>query len=661
MIQKPKRTRSHVLGAEAVRFIMNILPSEWPVTEFKEDYGIDLMADIVERGEVTGFYFSIQSKGLEIENNPNYVRIRNIKRTTINFWRSRIEPVILIAYIAAEERAYWLWFNEKTIDLSSSQKKYSIKIPKENKLTSKDSEGWEVIGKRTIEVSLRKKLVDKIINFDISALENKAAYAAWRYYLEGAYEKSLGECYKLIDQDSDSVAWLMIASHCEYCLYNYRDALFFINKAIDINQSTDIELIEQLEINKACILAEYGWERKSKEYIIQAEKIFAKYVKENQSDIYHYNYANTLSNLGKYGLAEKEYKKALKLNPNSEMVWKNLGEVYFQLGKHKLEMKCYDKALRINPKLLQAQISKGITLMRNFEKYHEGLNLLESIEDIEALEKSFPKYFGWVAYGHLFLGNPINAYEAVQRGLRNNLDNQELLIIKRKTLSILIQHNNEYLEEALQFFELEFEKSEYDFEALQQLAMIKRKQGLKESKVWDFINNQIKIDLELVKTRLNEDDYSIADFIDAISDIHSYSHFRALLPIYNHIKSFPYTNDNFEESLESYLFFVFMIIYSRANCILRQVKKAKNKERLRNAITNKIEDEFIRLATTGYNFYIKNFPKDLRKENEEIDSKVMGFFFACGMIEWQCMSEFLIEEYNSTDTEPNYFPRLYKI
>ena len=172
MAQKPKRPRNHILGDEAVRFIIKELPSEWTYDEVSRDYGIDIKVEIFENNQATGFHFSIQSKGLRVENHPNIVHIKNIKKTTINFWRYRIEPVILIAYVATDNKAYWLWFDPQDFDLTSPQKKYSIKIPKTNKI---NPQTWVHIAKRTKKISLRKKLVDKILDYDLTHLENEAA------------------------------------------------------------------------------------------------------------------------------------------------------------------------------------------------------------------------------------------------------------------------------------------------------------------------------------------------------------------------------------------------------------------------------------------------------------------------------------------------------
>ena len=71
----------------------------------------------------------------------------------------------------------------------------------------------------------------------------------------------------------------------------------------------------------------------------------------------HFNKAVLLNEQGKYNEAEKEYRKAIRINSENAPTHHNLGILLEKLGKYKEAEKEWIEALRIDPNLQEAQIA----------------------------------------------------------------------------------------------------------------------------------------------------------------------------------------------------------------------------------------------------------------------------------------------------------------
>ena len=93
----------------------------------------------------------------------------------------------------------------------------------------------------------------------------------------------------------------------------------------------------------------------------EAQKDYEKALKLNPS------YPEALNNLGavyygqkQYRDAEKIYKKAIKLSPKSAMFYSNLGTAYLAQGKYKKGAECYRTALSLDPNVFESDPSARI-------------------------------------------------------------------------------------------------------------------------------------------------------------------------------------------------------------------------------------------------------------------------------------------------------------
>ncbi len=94
-----------------------------------------------------------------------------------------------------------------------------------------------------------------------------------------------------------------------------------------------------------------------------AEKYYKRSLKLNPQ------YSEAVNNLGtiyyvekKYRRAISQYNKALKLNPDSASIYSNLGTAHFARKQYDKAMVCYEKALSLDPEVFEHRASFGIML-----------------------------------------------------------------------------------------------------------------------------------------------------------------------------------------------------------------------------------------------------------------------------------------------------------
>lgn len=557
-MDKPIRHNSHILETESNKFFNFQVPNEWYIDKPEHDYGIDYVVNIVTNNQVTGLSFSVQLKS-KIKEKKDDFAVVSLKHSTLGLFNTKLEPVLLVAYIQEEKEAYWCWYNELEFDLTSSQESYTINIPKTNKLSQID---WGAISKYVQDIFSVKMLVDGIKSLEYEEISN-SQILAWKYYFSQDYEKSIFYFKNLLVENPNDIAILEGLAQSQYNTFHYKEAINNINKAIELSGTSNQYL------TKACILAEDGMQNGIKGKVIEAKNLFREFLnQDNTQFIYHYNYANTLSRLGYNEDAITHFELCLKLNPNFEQAWKNLGQVYFDIKEHEKELNCYDKALRINPHLPQALFSKGVTLSRIFNKAKEGLSLmLEAVgnDDNILLEYQYT-YFG-IAYAYEKLGNIKEALNWINKGLEHYSD--DIIYLNSKS-NLLIENwkDNEWLiDEALRFFEFRLEL-ENDYKSLYSILLIKKLKD--EKQIFDLIRKHTLVFREISFESIKGCEINLSESIVFLLHYERYLDFRNSHSIYRY--SDHLISDLFVVSTEFWEILDFIFAKSFSNAITQYFK-----------------------------------------------------------------------------------------
>lgn len=557
-MDKPNRHNNHILETESNKFFNFQVPNEWYIDKPEHDYGIDYVVNIVTNNQVTGLSFSVQLKSKIKEKKDDFAVVL-LKHSTLGLFNTKLEPVLLVAYIQEEKEAYWCWYNELDFDLTSSQESYTINIPKTNKLSQID---WGAISKYVQDIFSVKMLVDGIKSLEYEEISN-SQILAWKYYFSQDYEKSIFYFKNLLVENPNDITILEGLAQSQYNTFHYKEAINNINKAIELSGTSNQYL------TKACILAEDGMQNGIKGKVIEAKNIFKEFLnQDNIQFIYHYNYANTLSRLGYNEDAITHFELCLKLNPNFEQAWKNLGQVYFDIKEHEKELDCYDKALRINPHLPQALFSKGVTLSRIFNKAAEGLSLmLEAVgnDDNILLEYQYT-YFG-IAYAYEKLANIKEALNWINKGLEHYSDDIIYLNFKSNLLIENWKDNEWLIDETLRFFEFRLEL-ENDYKSLYSILLIKKLKD--EKQIFDLIRKHTLVFREISFESIKGCEINLSESIVFLLHYERYLNFRNSHSIYRY--SDHLISDLFVVSTEFWEILDFIFAKSFSNAITQYFK-----------------------------------------------------------------------------------------
>lgn len=333
---------------------------------------------------------------------------------------------MIIAYIIEENEAYWMWFENNTVDLTLDQQTFTINIPKKNKLSDNN---WENCKDYIENIFKRRNSLYEVPDvYDIKK-------EAWKFYIENNYKKALPLFYDILNENPENGMILEIISLCEYKLFNYQKALILINKALDISNNKSYLL------NKASILTEQGNINNDNFKIREAIEIYQNLISENYiSDTLYYNLGSALGRIEEYESSINYFKLAIILNPNKPEIWNNLGNSYMQLGLHDLEIDCYNKALKINPNQVETLFSKGSSLFRYFGFANESLTLmLKASELTDRYEYDNPNFFFWMSQIYIARNEIQKAKDWNTKGLKHFSSNKFLLEqsenIKNKNVS----------------------------------------------------------------------------------------------------------------------------------------------------------------------------------------------------------------------------------
>ncbi len=115
-VPRKRRTRAHIIADLAINHVeRHVLLAGHALERYWHDYGVDLaMHTFDERGEYENGAVLLQVKAtdvLRVLSNRETIAVR-VERSHLEHWLFEPEPVILIAYDAANDVAFWVDIKE---------------------------------------------------------------------------------------------------------------------------------------------------------------------------------------------------------------------------------------------------------------------------------------------------------------------------------------------------------------------------------------------------------------------------------------------------------------------------------------------------------------------------------------------------------------------
>src|SRR2546421_505482 len=103
----PLRVESHRLEEISFRFFLHSLPNNWTTERRFNDYGVDLSVELFEGERATGRELLVQLKASAKPSGKDIETV-TLKTTTYNLLWDKLQVVVIVKYIQAENEAYWL-------------------------------------------------------------------------------------------------------------------------------------------------------------------------------------------------------------------------------------------------------------------------------------------------------------------------------------------------------------------------------------------------------------------------------------------------------------------------------------------------------------------------------------------------------------------------
>lgn len=149
--QYPQRVNNHQLEELSERHFRNLLPRNWTCEKPTQDYGVDLRVDLYNEQAATGLELLVQLKASADSANQETETI-SLGTATYNHLWDKLQVVMLVKYIEAEDKAYWLLLSEVP-EPNLDQDTFTIRIPKANVLSEIN---WDQIYEYVREVTDEK-------------------------------------------------------------------------------------------------------------------------------------------------------------------------------------------------------------------------------------------------------------------------------------------------------------------------------------------------------------------------------------------------------------------------------------------------------------------------------------------------------------------------
>ncbi|HEX3078483.1 MAG TPA: tetratricopeptide repeat protein [Lachnospiraceae bacterium] len=194
-----------------------------------------------------------------------------------------------------------------------------------------------------------------------SELESAIEFRGLVSFNMGEYQQAFDDLHRLAQKSEVyAVKYYDYAGRCLYHLKNYKEAMIYLNQAIQIDQKN----IDAYSFRGECYFQLGNYE--------EAFRDFNKAIQQDGSDANQYNdRGRSYRQLHEYENARKDFERAIELEADHPYVWGHLGELYIQLGDREKAMDILNQALIINPEyekaiLLKKQLSQEIDSLEDY-------------------------------------------------------------------------------------------------------------------------------------------------------------------------------------------------------------------------------------------------------------------------------------------------------
>ncbi|MCX7749573.1 MAG: tetratricopeptide repeat protein [Clostridia bacterium] len=238
--------------------------------------------------------------------------------------------------------------------------------------------------------------------------------------LSRKFEEAESYCDMAVELDEKNAQAYECKGFCNYHTEKYKEAVECFEKAIQIDRK-----LERSYFYKALCHLELSERKEALKELNKAVRIDIKFPNrfyKLKGDIY--------SEMGEYGYAYMEYKKAADSDPTDASCFYSLGYVLSEQSKFQESLEFFDKALQLDPSMLKAYIDKSYALysIRRYKECIENCN--KAIE----LEPEYIVAYQNKAWSHYILNQFEEAERTCQQGLKLDPHSESLLGLKLEIL-----------------------------------------------------------------------------------------------------------------------------------------------------------------------------------------------------------------------------------
>ena len=326
--------------------------------------------------------FSFKGKNIDIR---EIGRILNVETTLEGSVRIAGNRLRIIAQLINVADGFHLWserFDRELDDVFTIQDEISLAI----------------VGKLKIKLFGEEKA--KILKHPTEDLEAYNLYLKGRYFwnkrTEEGYQKSLEYFQKAIKRDpSYALAYTGIADY--YNLLGFYDYLppkeAFPKAKASVEKALEIDdTLAEAHNSLAFIKENYDWDWK------EAEREYKRAIELNPSyATAHQWYAGFLGAMGRHDESIAENKRAQELDPLSPIIGTDLGTNFCSARQYDKAIEELHKVLEMDPNYIVAHIFLGVAYAGK-EMYNEAISELKKASDLSGGDESLIKVFLGVIY-----------------------------------------------------------------------------------------------------------------------------------------------------------------------------------------------------------------------------------------------------------------------